>query len=57
MQVNNINNWQALQLRLYELIARYPVMGITANDVATMRPDNLIGSYNLLNDYHAKNGV
>lgn len=60
MQINNTDHssyQQALQLRLHDLVARYPMMGIKPNDVANMRPDDLIGIYDFLNNHHANNGV
>ena len=50
------NYWQALQVRLQELAARYSELGIKPDSVANMRPDDLMGNCNFLNDYHAKNG-
>jgi len=51
----SLTQLQALQLRLYELAARYPIMGVTVDSVALMRPDELIGNYNFLSRHHAKN--
>lgn len=55
MQINNINYWQALQLRLLELVARYPMMGIKPDSVANMRPDEVEGNYNFLANHHTNN--
>jgi len=48
------NDWQALQARLHELVARYPMMGISPDSVPMMRPDEVIGNYNFLTNHHAK---
>ena len=49
--------WQALQLRLHELVARYPMMGIKPDSVANMQANDVIGNYNFLANHHADNGV
>jgi hypothetical protein len=55
MPLNNSSYWQALQTRLCELAAHYPMMGIKPDSVALMLPDDLIGNYNFLSRHHAEN--
>lgn len=50
-------NHQHILEQAQALAARYSELGINPDSVATMRPDDLIGNYNFLNNYHVEKGA